>query len=169
MVTDVFPALALGVGKGDEKVMEKQPRNSKENIITNRDWIKVALYSLLVSVSVIIAVVYCNHIIKSDQKIVNNAAFMTLAFSQLFHVFNMSSMNSKVILNDVTKNKFVWLAVLLCIGIMITVYIIPYTRLVLGLKIVPAEILIISIGCSFIPVLVIQTYKILYKVIKKNK
>ena len=169
MVTDVFPALALGVGKGDEKVMEKQPRNSKENIITNKDWIKVALYSLLVSASVVIAVVYCNHIIESDHKIANNAAFITLAFSQLFHVFNMSSMNSKVILNDVTKNKFVWLAVLLCIGIMTTVYMIPYTRLVLDLEILPTEALIVSIACSFIPVIVVQAYKIFYKVTKKNK
>ena len=169
MVTDVFPALALGVGKGDEKVMEKQPRNSKENIITNKDWIKVALYSLLVSASVVIAVVYCNHIIESDHKIANNAAFITLAFSQLFHVFNMSSMNSKVILNDVTKNKFVLLAILLCIGIMITVYMIPYTRLVLGLEILPTEALIVSIACSFIPVIVVQAYKIFYKVTKKNK
>ncbi|WP_018342049.1 cation-translocating P-type ATPase [Cytophaga aurantiaca] len=169
MVTDIFPALALGVGKGDEKVMEKQPRDSKESIITNKDWIKIALYAALVSVSVVIAVIYCDHIKESDHKIVNNAAFLTLAFAQLFHVFNMSSMNSKLILNDITKNKFVWFATLLCIAIMITVFEIPYTRLVLGLEPLPKEAWIASILCSLIPLIVIQTYKVIFKLIKKNK
>ena len=169
MVTDVFPALALGVGKGDEKVMEKQPRDAKENILTNKDWIRIALYSLLISVSVIISVLYCNHIIESDHKIANNAAFLTLAFSQLFHVLNMSSFSSKMFLNDITKNIFVWLAILLCAGIMITVYAIPYTRLILGLELLPAEAAVVSIACSFIPVVVVQTYKLFCKITKSKK
>jgi len=169
MVTDVFPALALGLGKGDEKVMEQKPRDSKENIITNKDWVTIALYAVLVSVSVIIAVVYCDHIIESDHKIANNAAFITLAFSQLFHVVNMSSMKSNFFLNDITRNKFVWLAILLCTGILIGVYIMPYTRLVLGLEILPTEALVVCISCSFIPVLVVQGYKIISKTIKKKK
>jgi len=170
MVTDVFPALALGLGKGDEKVMEQKPRDSKENIVTNKDWVTIALYAALVSISVIIAVVYCDHIIQSDHKIANNAAFITLAFSQLFHVLNMSSMKSNFFLNDITKNKFVWLAILLCTGILIGVYIIPYTRLVLGLETLPTEALVVCISCSFIPVVVVQAYKIIFKTIKrKNK
>lgn len=169
MVTDVFPALALGLGQGDEKVMEKQPRDAKENILTNKDWIKIAFYSLLVSVSVIIAVIYCDHIVETDHKLANNAAFITLAFSQLLHVLNMSAFNSKMILNDITKNKFIWLAILLCTGIMTAVYIIPYTRGILGLELLPAEAVVVSIACSFIPVVVVQTYKLIFKLINKNK
>lgn len=169
MVTDVFPALALGVGKGDEKVMEKQPRDPKENIITSKDWIKVFIYAALVSASVVIAVIYCDHINESDHKIANNAAFVTLAFAQLFHVFNMSSMNSKIILNDITKNKFVWLATVICTGIMIAIFAIPYTRLVLGLEPLPKEAWIVSILCSLMPLVVVQTYKVISKTLKKNK
>jgi Ca2+-transporting ATPase len=163
MVTDVFPALALGVGKGDAKVMERAPRNSTENIINKKDWIKVAVYSALVSVSVIIAVIYCDHIIESDHKIANNAAFITLAFSQLFHVLNMSSLSSNMLLNDITKNKFVWLAILLCSAIMAVVYLIPYTQTVLGLEPLPTEAWIVSLACSIIPVIVIQSYKMILK------
>lgn len=168
MVTDVFPALALGVGKGDEKVMEKQPRDPKENILTNKDWIKTSIYAALVSLSVIIAVVYCNYIFETDHRIINNVAFVTLAFAQLFHVFNMSSLSSKIVVNDITKNKFIWLATLLCTGIMITVYAIPYTRLVLGLETLPKEVWVVSILCSLIPLVVVQTYKIISKVILKK-
>ena len=111
---------------------------------------------------------YCDHMIESNHKIANNAAFITLAFAQLFHVFNMSSMNSNMILNDITKNKFVWLATVLCTGIMIAVYAIPYTRLVLGLELIPIEAWVVSIACSFIPLVVVQAYKIIFKRILKK-
>lgn len=169
IVTDVFPALALGLGKGDERVMEKMPRNSDEGIINGNDWLKVVIFSALISLSVIIAVLYSNHINESDHKIANNVAFVTLALCQLLHVFNMSSLNSKLILNDITKNKFIWLAIVICVGIMTLVYIFPYTRNVLGLEILPKEAWIASLTCSFIPVVVIQIYKALSKLFKKNK
>ncbi|MGN6645305.1 MAG: cation-translocating P-type ATPase, partial [Cytophaga sp.] len=168
MVTDVFPALALGVGKGDEKVMEKQPRKSTENILIKKDWITISLYAFLISISVIVAVIYCDHIIETDHKIANNAAFITLAFSQLLHVFNMSSIESGLFINDISRNKFVWSAILLCAGIMVLVYLIPYTRLVLGLESLPAEAWIVSILCSFIPVILVQGYKISAKVMQKK-
>lgn len=167
MVTDVFPALALGLGKGDEKVMEKLPKNSEENILNGKDWIKVVIYSILISISVIIAFFYSDHVNESDHKLANNAAFLTLAFCQLFHVFNMSSLNSNLILNDITKNKFIWLAFILCVGIMIFVYLTPYTRTILGLEILPIEVWIACLLCSLIPVLVIQMYKATSILIKK--
>ena len=37
MVTDVFPALALGVGKGDKTVMDEPPRNAGSLIISNKN------------------------------------------------------------------------------------------------------------------------------------
>jgi Ca2+-transporting ATPase len=58
MVTDVFPALALGIGEGDKTVMESQPRNPIDPIISNKNWISIVLYSVAITVSVIVAVTY---------------------------------------------------------------------------------------------------------------
>ena len=38
LVTDVFPALALGVGKGDLRVMDYPPRDPQESLLTSRHW-----------------------------------------------------------------------------------------------------------------------------------
>ena len=125
MVTDVFPALALGVGKGDKSIMDNPPRDPKKNIITNNDWITIALYSATITLSVIVAVLFCKAYISVDNNIANNVAFITLAFAQLFHVFNMSSAHSGLLVNEVTTNKFVWLAILICTGLMLLVYEVP--------------------------------------------
>ena len=162
MVTDVFPAMALGVGKGDKTIMDNPPRNPAKNIITNKNWIAIALYSAAITLSVIIAVFYCKAYISVDDKVANNIAFITLAFAQIFHVFNMSSPHSKLLVNEITTNKFVWLAILLCTGLMLLVYAVPQLRLVLGLSILSSKAWVVSMIAASLPLLVVQLYKIIW-------
>jgi P-type Ca2+ transporter type 2C len=159
MVTDVFPALALGLGKGDKTVMEEPPKDPKAPIISNKNWMAIVLYSMTMTVAVIIALIYCKQTISTDNNVLNNVAFITLAFAQLFHVFNMSSFHSKLFLNEITKNKFVWLSIIICAGLMILVYALPQTRLVLGLVELPTEIWLVAIVASLLPLLIMQIYK----------
>ena len=160
MVTDVFPALALGLGKGDKTVMERPPRDPKNLIVSNKKWITIALYSAAMTLAVIAAVIYCKQYITNDAKIANNVAFITLAFAQLFHVFNMSSAHSKLFVNEITKNKFVWIALLICIAFMVLVYVLPQTRLVLALEVLPDRVWIVSLMASLIPLVLVQGYKV---------
>ncbi len=163
MVTDVFPALALGLGKGDKTVMKNPPKNPEEAIISNRDWIDIALYSIAMTLSVLIAVIYCKQIIMTDDRVTNNVAFIALAFAQLFHVFNMSAAHSRLFVNDITKNKFVWWALLICTGLLAFVYILPQTRLVLNFAELPAKVWMVSILASLLPLLIVQIYKRIWK------
>jgi len=161
IVTDVFPALALGLGKGDKTVMKRPPRSPKEDIVTHKDWINIAWYAFMITLSVMAAVVYCNYFITKDHQILNNVAFVTLAFAQLFHVFNMSSPKSKIWENEVTRNHFVWYALLLCTTLILMVFALPYFRVPLGLLMLSGEIWGIAIGASLIPLVVVQLFKII--------
>jgi P-type Ca2+ transporter type 2C len=163
MVTDVFPALALGLGKGDKTIMEQPPKDPKADIISNRKWIDISLYAIVITVSVMAALIFCQQILKIDNQSENNVAFITLAFSQLFHVFNMSSVGSKLFFNDVTKNKFVWLAIFICTGVMLLVYVLPQMRLVLGLKELPVNVWLVCMVASLLPLLIIQIYKRIFE------
>jgi Ca2+-transporting ATPase len=164
MVTDVFPALALGLGKGDKTVMERPPRDPKLLIVSNSDWITISLYATAMTLAVIAAVFYTNQNISTDSKILNNVAFITLAFAQLFHVFNMSSAQSNLLLNDITKNKFVWIALLICTTLLVLVYAITKLRSVLGLDVLPFQVWIVSIIAGLIPLVLVQVYKIIWKI-----
>ena len=163
MVTDVFPALALGLGKGDKTIMEHPPKDPKADIISNRKWIDISLYAIVITLAVMAALIYCHQTMKIDNKIENNVAFITLAFSQLFHVFNMSSVGSHLFINDVTKNKFVWLAILICTGLMVLVFALPEMRLVLGLAELPVNMWVVCIVASLLPLLIIQIYKRIFE------
>ncbi len=167
MVTDVFPALALGLGKGDKTVMDRPPRDSKDLIVSNKGWITIGLYSLLMTLAVIAAVLYCKEFLLVDNKTANNIAFITLAFSQLFHVFNMASVQSKIFINEITKNIFVWLAIIICIGLVLLVFVVPQMRMVLGLDILSIDVWTVTIIASLIPLLLVQLYKFIFG--KKEK
>lgn len=161
MVTDVFPALALGLGKGDTTVMNKPPRDPKSLMVSNKDWITIFIYAAVMTISIIAAVLYCKHFISTDTVIANNVAFTTLAFAQLFHVFNMSSLHSNLWLNEITRNKFVWIALLICTLLMALVYANPQMRLVLHLEILPVKVWSVSILAGLIPLVFVQTYKVI--------
>jgi len=105
----------------------------------------------------------------TDAKVANNVAFITLTFAQLFHVFNMSSAHSNLIVNDITKNKFVWMALVVCTGLMIVVYALPQMRLVLGLEVLSIKIWIVSILAALIPLILVQAYKLIWERRTSNK
>jgi len=162
MVTDVFPALALGLGKGDKTVMDRPPRDPKNLIVSNKDWIAIGLYALSITFACIAAVIYCKTYLLVDDKTANNVAFITLAFAQLFHVFNMASAKSKLLLNEITKNKFVWLAIIICAGLMLMVFAVPQMRRVLELNMLGLNIWLIAMTASLIPLFLVQLYKIIF-------
>ncbi|MBC7389088.1 MAG: cation-translocating P-type ATPase [Opitutaceae bacterium] len=159
MVTDVFPALALGVGKGDKTIMEKPPRDPKMRMITNKNWIEIAFYSLALTLTVVAAEFYCSWTITEDPQVGNNVAFITLAFSQLFHVFNMASPKANIFVNEITKNKYIWFSLILCTILLVVVYFIPALKEVLYLTNLNYRIWLICISFSFLPLVLIQIYK----------
>lgn len=159
MVTDIFPALALGLGTGDHSVMLRPPRDPKKNIITNKKWLLIALYAAAITSSVVIAVVYSKAVLHSDDRTCNNVAFITLTFAQLFHVFNMSSGGSGLWRNEISRNKWVWIAMLICSGLILLVFAVPGLRLVLGLSILSFKLWAVAITVSLLPLVVFQLRK----------
>lgn len=119
LVTDVLPALALGVTEGSDRVMKRKPRNSSEPIISKRQWKSLIVYSSVIALSCLAAVYSIHgttHEMESRNKeLCNNILFITLIFSQLLHVFNVTSDRSKSFFKtDVARNKYVWYAIAIC-------------------------------------------------------
>jgi len=163
MVTDIFPALALGLGTGDQTVMLRPPRDPAKEMITRKDWIRMALYSAAITSAVIIAAVYGKEVLHLDDRTCNNMAFITLTFAQLFHVFNMSSDGSGFLNNEITRNKWVWIAILICSGLILMVFAVPGLRLILGLSVLSIKLWMIAMTVSLLPLIIFQVYKAFQK------
>ena len=62
-----------------------------------------------------------------------SVSFLTLAFAQIFHVFNMRDAGSPLINNEVTRNPYVWGALPLCALIVLVAVFVPPVAHVLGI------------------------------------
>ena len=133
LVTDVFPALALGVGEGPAGLMSRAPRPANEPILARRHWVTIASYGAVMSAAVLgamgIAVLALGF--PADDAV--TVSFCTLALAQLWHVFNMRDRKSAALRNEITTNPWIWAAVILCIILVLAAVYVPAFSLLLGL------------------------------------
>lgn len=133
LVTDVFPALALGVGEGSPSLMKRKPRSADEPVLTRSHWLRIGLHGTVMSLTVLgamaIAVLYLHF--EADRAV--TVSFCTLAFSQLWHVFNMRDNIGQILNNEITRNIWIWAAILICVALILAAIYIPLPSAVLGL------------------------------------
>ena len=159
LVTDVFPALALGMGEGDERVMRLPPRNPKEPLLSRRKWLGIAGYGTLITASVLGALAISKYLLGMSNGEAVSVSFLTLAFAQIFHVFNMRDAGSRLFRNEVTRNPYVWGALILCALLVLAAVFVPPVAHVLGIADPGARGWKLIAAASLTPLLIGQALK----------
>jgi len=125
LVTDVLPAFALATGEGEDDVLRHPPRNPREPLLGKPQWWFVALYGALLTASTLGSLLIGHYWLGLHGDALVSVSFLTLAFAQLFHVFNMRGRQSGLFVNAVTRNPYVWVAVVLCSAILLLAVYVP--------------------------------------------
>lgn len=159
LVTDVFPALALGMGKENRMIMNHPPRAADESIITPALWQSMAIYSLSIIIAVMGITIYAYSYKNYSDVIVNNMAFYTLILAQLLNVFNLPGRRISFLYNKVTRNKWVWGAIILSLLILVIAYWVPFFNTMLSLAPLNWEQLFTIIVFGILSVLLTQIIK----------
>jgi len=153
LVTDVFPAFALGVSEGDPNVMRRPPRDPKEPILGVERWISIGVYGVAITVATLGAFSLALTTFGMTQEAAVTVSFLTLAFSQLWHVFNMREPDEDLIRNEVTENPFIWGALALCITLIAVAIYVPGLSRVLGMTAPDATGWMLILGSSLAPLI----------------
>jgi Ca2+-transporting ATPase len=159
LVTDVFPALALGVGEGDPGLMEGSPRDPEEPIMTKEHWLAVGGYGAAITLSVLGAFAMALTWLDMREGQAVTISFLTLAFAQLWHVFNMRDRGSDFLRNDVVGNPWVWGSLGLCVGLLLAAVYVPVFADVLGVADPGWKGWVLVTGMSLIPWAIGQALK----------
>ena len=118
LVTDCFPALALGMEEAEPDIMNRPPRDSKEGIFAGGLFFDIAYQGVLVTVLTILSYIIGNafevgHLAMpvgvSEHGM--TMAFLTMSMCEIFHSFNLRSQR-KSIFSLKTQNKILWLAMI---------------------------------------------------------
>ncbi|MCX2743819.1 HAD-IC family P-type ATPase [Mangrovivirga sp. M17] len=165
LVTDVFPSLALGMGEGNPSIMKYKSRDADDAILSRKNWISIVVYSATMTISILALYYISIFYFKHDVVTSNNIAFYTLAFSQLWHPFNLIDRRDNLLKNEIVKNLHLWLAIVFCIILLFLTYFVPFLKEVLEIGVLEKEIWLYIIGASLIPLIIIRPLKLL-KIVK---
>ena len=159
LVTDVFPALALGMGKGDRLIMEQEIRKKDDPIISNKDWLAILGYAIILSVAVLGLHYYLMDYLGYDESYARSMVFYGLAVIQLFHVFNLIPGKSRFTDNEIVRNPYIWGAIALSLLLILGVGLLPQTAEALSLEpVVPTHLMLIALA-ALSPVIIIRIIK----------
>nr|WP_276632190.1 HAD-IC family P-type ATPase [Terrisporobacter hibernicus] len=150
LITDCFPALALGTEKAEDDIMKRSPRNSKESIFAGGVSIDIIWQGFMIAIITIVAYVVGHYMESGVWEFVNSADGMTMAFltmsrAEIFHSFNLRSRRGSVFTIK-SHNKFLWGAMILSLLLTLAVIYIPFLSNAFGLE----SISIIEYGVSLV-------------------
>jgi P-type Ca2+ transporter type 2C len=126
VITDIFPALALSVGKGNpEAAMKRPPRPADEDILEGPQWRRISFWSLLIAGSVLAVLMTGKQLLQLDEATAITLSFLTLAFAKLWFVFSLRDPDTPLIQSDVVRNRWMWPALAGCVVLLFCAVYLP--------------------------------------------
>jgi len=155
LVTDVFPALALGFGRGEPEAMLRPPRHASDAIVTRKHWAIIAGHAAVMTASVLGAMTLVRIMGATPQE-ATTVSFLTLALTQLWHVFNMRGSGTGILRNDVVSSPWIWGAIALCLALVAAATFFTPLATVLHVTSLDSRYWLTLLGMSLLPLLVGQ-------------
>ncbi|TXT60534.1 MAG: ATPase [Promethearchaeota archaeon] len=159
IVTDIFPAFALTAVEGSPDIMDKPPRDPDKPIITKNHWFITAVYGFMLTFTVLGSFAIALYVLKIEESRAITISFLTLAFTQLWHVLNMRDMNTPFLNNEIFKNKLIWGAIVLSAVILLIATYLPGLSFILETVNPELDGWFLILGMSVIPLIIGQLWK----------
>jgi len=162
LVTDTFPAMALGMEEAEDDIMMQPPRDSKEGIFADGLGFSVVYQGVLVAVLTLVS-----YFIGDDKSHVTGMtmAFFTLSMCEVFHAFNVRS-RKKSLFKMHKMNKFLIGAAILSIVFSLGVIYIPGLNTVFRLTALSVWHLMAALGLAVFIIPAVEVVKTIQRKIK---
>ena len=173
LITDCFPALALGMEKPEADIMNRKPRDSKEGIFAGGLGFAVFYQGFLVTV-ITLASYFIGHWFETGNFEVTNSvhgttmAFLTLAMCEVFHAFNMRSLHGSIFTIK-GQNKWLWGAGALSLILTSVVVLVEPIANVFGMVAIGWEEYLVAMALGFAIIPIVEFIKIFSRMIDKKK
>ena len=166
LITDTFPALALGMEKGEPDTMQRPPRDSGEGIFARGLGVDVVYQGVLVTVITILSYLIGNFFENgvffpvaggvSDHGM--TMAFLTMSMCEIFHSFNVRSQR-KSIFSLKTHNNVLWLSMVASLMMTTLVLEVPFLANAFGFTPIGLTEYLIALGMGLLVIPVVEIVK----------
>ena len=171
LITDIFPAFALALEPSAPDVMKRSPRDPQESLLTPSFIGLIAWQGLLLAGATLLSFWVGMHWHGTDgegSRRATTMAFMTLALTQVFHVFNARSQRRSAFTSRLFTNGWLWAAVGMCLILQAAAVYLPLLQKVLHTVPPTTSEWGVIAGCSLLPVVVVELVKVIQRVVAKG-
>ena len=177
LVTDCFPALALGMEKAEPDTMNRPPRNSKDGIFAGGLGFDVIYQGVLVTVITLVA-----YLIGASFEFGGNwfdalraagesghgmtMAFLAMSMCEIFHSFNLRSQR-KSVFSLKGQNKVLWAAMLGSLALTTLVIEVPFLATAFGFTPIGLTEYAIAMGLAVLVIPVVELVKLIQRKLAK--
>ena len=181
LITDCFPALALGMEKSEADIMQRRPRDSKEGIFAGGLGVAVAYQGILVTIitfaSYLIGRFYLADLyhhaaieagLYSAEMLGVTMAFLTLAMCEICHAFNMRSLHGSIFKMK-NQNWWLWGAGILSLVLTTLVIEVPFLANAFELAHLSWREYLIAFGLSILIIPIVEIVKAFQRLFSKKK
>lgn len=163
LITDCFPALALGTEKAEDDIMKMSPRDSKESIFADGISKDVIWQGFMISIITIVAYIVGHYIESGVWEFVNSGdgmtmAFLTMSMAEILHSFNLRSRRHSIFTIK-GQNKFLWGAMVVSFLLTLAVIYIPFLSNAFGLETISFMECGVSLLISFTVIPIVELVK----------
>ena len=170
LVTDCFPALALGMEKAEPNIMQRKPRDAKSGIFSDGMGVDIAYQGVLVSI-LTLSSYFIGHAIAGDAANGDHGmtmAFLTMSMAEIFHSFNMRSQRGSIFKLR-SQNKVLLLAGAGALLATTLVCEIPFLANAFGFASVGILEYAIAIGLGLTMIPVVELVKLFQRMAQRSK
>ena len=177
LITDTFPALALGMEEGERDLMKRKPRDDKEGIFAGGVGVNVVLQGIFIGIITLLSY-WIGHGIESGHWALSTIgelspdgmtmAFLTLSMTEMFHSFNVRSIRHSVF-SMKKQNKYLWGAFLFSLLTTLAVIYIPGINTAFEFAAISAKEYFIALGLAITIIPFVEITKAISRLISKKK
>ena len=165
LITDCFPALALGLEKGEPDTMTRPPRDSKDGIFAGGLGFDILYQGVLITVITLVSYIigHCMEVgyFEMPKGVSDDGmtmAFLTMSMCEIFHSFNMRSQRRSVFTLP-GQNKVLWLAMLGSLALTTAVLEIPAVAAMFGFTPISWGEYLLAMGLALLVVPIVEGVK----------
>ena len=167
LVTDCFPALALGMEKAEGDIMKRPPRDPKAGIFAGGMGFDVGYQGLVVTI-LVLASYFIGHFIETGTWAITDSAdgttmaFLTMSMAEIFHSFNMRSQRGSFFKLH-SHNRTLILAAIGALAITTAVCEIPFLSALFDFTSVEPLEYLVAIALGFLVIPIVELVKLIQR------
>ena len=171
LVTDSLPALALAFDPANSDIMTRKPAKPGKGIFTKAMTWRIIYQGIMIGLLTLaayaIGLATTNEPIngltleQSKIEVGQTMAFVTLALSELVHVFNVRDNKKSIFKTKVFNNKKLVWAIIASAALMFVILLIEPLRNIFSIPILPTQNILELVCLIFAPIVIVETFKLL--------